>query len=109
MILKVAGQGKGRGEVWGGADEPLPIMGSGTKPQKFFFQNVCMQMETVRNLSRNFPEIFITRQQRIISVWTCHVSDRSDVDLKFNRSSTTTTGTRSMLYSSFFCEMSSHH
>jgi hypothetical protein len=28
------------GGVWGGADEPLPSMGSGALPQKFFFTSV---------------------------------------------------------------------
>jgi hypothetical protein len=45
-------------------------------------------------------------RQRLIPVLTCRISDRSDADLTFIRSSTTATyRTRSTLYPSFFCEM----
>jgi hypothetical protein len=36
------------GRVWGGADEPLPSMGSGAKPKKFFLHQYFPGGQNVR-------------------------------------------------------------
>jgi hypothetical protein len=38
-FIQAFAPGGGRGGVWGGADEPLPSMGSGAKPQKIFLSH----------------------------------------------------------------------
>ena len=41
MDLKVGRQGKGRGDVWGGAYEPFPSLGSAAKAQKIEKKCAC--------------------------------------------------------------------